>query len=85
MLDRVLSLEYSEELDKLFILTSRKPLTSSVVALCVLDVAADIDKLFDSSLYKGFDESGAETEVSLLIFTVIRTFLVLFVATEAVH
>ena len=66
----MLSLEYSEELDKLFILTSRKPLTSSAVALCVLDVAADIDKLFDTSLYKGFDETGADTEVSHETFTV---------------
>ncbi|KAL5262726.1 hypothetical protein ACHWQZ_G008207 [Mnemiopsis leidyi] len=63
ILDRVLSLEYNEDLDKLFILATRRPVSSSMVALCVLDVATDIDYMFDTSLYKGFDESGADTQI----------------------
>jgi len=58
ILDRVLALEFDSDLDKLFILTTKKPVTSSIVALCVIDVATDIDDVFDTADYENYDIDG---------------------------
>ena len=56
-------MEYNPELDKLFILSTKKPVTSSAVALCVVDVAAEIDNVFDTSPYYVIDEFGRTVKV----------------------
>lgn len=63
--DQVLALEYNSDMDKLFVLVTKRPVTSSVVALCVIDVPSEIDKVFDESFYKGYNEQGAEIEVGM--------------------
>ena len=63
LLDRVLGLEYSPSQDKLFVLSTRSPVSSSSVALCVFDVAQNIDQLFDASQYYTQDESGNRVKV----------------------
>lgn len=58
ILDRILSLEYNSDMDKLFFLATKKPVRSSAIALCVLDVEKDIDTLLDTGKYVFHDENG---------------------------
>jgi hypothetical protein len=63
----VLALEYNAELDKLFVLATKIPVTSSVVVLCVFDVPTGIDEVFDQSEYVGgYDEKGDPIKVDQL-------------------
>ena len=64
----MLALEFDSDLDKLFILTTKKPVTSSIVALCVIDVATDIDQVFDTAPYEAYDIDGKEIQVHLPLF-----------------
>ena len=57
-------MEYSASQDKLYVLITRDPISSSAVSLCAFDVAQDIDLVFDTTQYYTNDMDGNKVKVS---------------------